>query len=115
MLRDAKREVPKEFFITTEFSSFYLDAKARGAYWRRDYELFARAFEAWIEDELVNSGMTNTYLVCGTRLGGPYPQGEERQAINVAFRGWWRVLLESGILHDEKIWRSLSIQLSEHI
>lgn len=97
-------EVPNEFYIPTDESYFYLDAKARGPYWKRDHELFARAFEAWIEDELNERGMTNSYLVCGTRFGGPYPQGEERKSINDAFRSWWKVLNESGILHDDQLW-----------
>jgi hypothetical protein len=105
MLKDEGKKVPKEFFIPTDSSAFFLDAKGRGAYWRRDHELFARAFEAWIEDELFDRGMTNTYLVSGTRFGGPYPQGDERIAINQAFRDWWDVLLDSGILQDEQIWQ----------
>ena len=95
LLKEAGREVPTEFFIPTDFSAFFLDAKERGEYWRRDHELFARAFEAWIEDELVDRKMTNSYLVSGTRCEGPYPQGDERIAINGAFREWWRTLLES--------------------
>ncbi|WP_152393368.1 hypothetical protein [Paenibacillus guangzhouensis] len=38
---------------------------------KRDHELFAHVFETWIEDELIDRG------ICGTRYGGPYPQGEE--------------------------------------
>lgn len=98
-------EVPTEFFIPTDESSFYIDAKARGAYWKRDHELFARAFEAWIEDELADRGMTNSYLVSGTRFGGPYPQGNERESINEAFRRWWKVLTDSGILSDDGLWK----------
>jgi hypothetical protein len=104
ILVQEKMEVPSEFFIPTDYSSFYLDATKRGAYWRRDHELFARAFEAWIEDELIERGMTNSYLVCGTRYSGPYPQGEERESINAAFCKWWKVLNSSGILHDELLW-----------
>ncbi|QHW35493.1 hypothetical protein GZH47_31865 (plasmid) [Paenibacillus rhizovicinus] len=104
LLKEAGREVPSEFFIPTDFSAFFLDAKERGEYWRRDHELFARAFEAWIEDELVERGMTNSYLVSGTRCEGPYPQGSERIAVNAAFREWWRVLLASGVLQDEQTW-----------
>lgn len=104
LLKEANREVPAEFFIPTQFSAFFLDAKERGEYWRRDHELFARAFEAWIEDELVERGMTNSYLVSGTRCEGPYPQGLERITINDAFREWWRVLLASGTLQDAKGW-----------
>nr|WP_314805704.1 hypothetical protein [Paenibacillus sp. MBLB1832] len=42
-----------------------------------------------MEDEPIDSGRTNIYLVCGTRFGGPYPQGDERLAITEAFRTWW--------------------------
>lgn len=105
IMKEAGREVPTEFYIPTDFSAFYLDAKERGEYWRRDHELFARAFEAWIEDELADRGMTNSYLVSGTRYVGPYPQGSERIAINEAFRWWWKELLASGILLDEEVWR----------
>ncbi len=97
-------EVPTEFFIPTDESSFYLDAKERGPYWKRDHELFARAFEAWIEDELYERGMVNSYLVSGTRYEGPYPQGNERESINRAFRNWWDVLTNSEILHDNQLW-----------
>lgn len=107
-LNDEGKEVPKEFFVPTDSSAYYLDAKERGAYWRRDHELFARAFEAWIEDELVERGMTNSYLVSGTRYGGPYPEGAERETINEAFRAWWRDLLDSGILQDEQLWKGNS-------
>lgn len=105
LAKEAGRPVPTEFFVPTDFSLFFLDAKARGVYWKRDQELFARAFEAWIEDELYDRGMTNSYLVYGTRLGGPYPQGEERAVINKAFRDWWSVLMESGILQNEELWK----------
>ncbi|MGU3473102.1 LPD1 domain-containing protein [Paenibacillus sp. D51F] len=105
LAKEAGKNVPTEFFVPTDFSSFFLDAKARGDYWKRDHELFARAFEAWIEDELSDRGMTNTYLVCGTRFGGPYPQGDERVTINNAFREWWSVLLNSGTLQNEERWK----------
>lgn len=81
-------EVPTETFVPTNYSTFYLDACERGAYWKRDHELFARAFESWIEDELVERGITNSYLVTGTRLPGPYPEKDERKSINDVLRKW---------------------------
>ncbi|WP_054943604.1 LPD1 domain-containing protein [Paenibacillus ihuae] len=102
---EKNREVPKGFFIPTDFSSFFLDAKGREPYWSRDHDLFARAFEDWIEDELVERGMTNSYLVSGTRYGGPYPQSKERETINEVFRAWWHILLDSGILQNEGTWK----------
>lgn len=107
LAKEAGRPLPKEFYVPTDFSSFYLDAKARGDYWKRDHELFARAFEAWIEDELYDRGMINSYLVSGTRFGGPYPQGEERAVINKAFKNWWSVLLEFGLLQNEELWKKV--------
>lgn len=105
ILADEGKEVPAEFFVPTDTSSFYLDAKRRGVYWKRDHELFARAFEAWIEDELSQRGITNSYLVSGTRYeDGPYPSGEERLNINQAFRHWWKNMLESGIFSEERFW-----------
>ncbi|MFB5268197.1 LPD1 domain-containing protein [Paenibacillus enshidis] len=81
-----------QYFIQTDYSDFFLDAKERGAYWYRPQELFARAFESWIEDLLEAKRMTNTYLVCGTKWG-PYPTGEERVRIHAAFEKWWDVLI----------------------
>jgi len=104
ILKKEEMEVPTEFLIPTEESSFLLDAKERGPYWKRDHELFARAFEAWIEDELYERGLVNSYLVSGTRYEGPYPQGNERESINKAFRNWWDVLTSSKILTDNQLW-----------
>lgn len=106
LLKEAGREVPNNFYIPSDESLFYSDAKSRGAYWRSNHELFARAFEAWIEDELSEAKMTNSYLVYGTQFGGPYPTGEERQLINAAFRKWWEVMLQLGIFTSDRFWRN---------
>jgi hypothetical protein len=72
----------------------------KNGYWTRPHELFARAFESYIEDELHSKNRQNSYLVSGTRdqydtgmqsdhvnTGSqPYPQGEERTRINQAMR-----------------------------
>ncbi|TKI39107.1 LPD1 domain-containing protein [Bacillus mycoides] len=45
-------------------------------------ELFARAFEGYVENKLVNRGLRNDYLVTGTMYdSGLYPNGEEAKAI----------------------------------
>jgi len=68
-------------------SSFMENAKELGVYWRRPEELFARAFEAYVEDKL---GWRSEYLVSGTQndysryRGLPYPTGTERERINLA-------------------------------
>lgn len=69
------------------------------SYWGNDAELFARAWEAFIYDEL---GGTSEYLVTGfvgdgmiTREGGyrgtPYPRGDERKKFNQ----WMKALLDN--------------------
>lgn len=79
-------------------TAFATDAAHLGDYWSRPHEMFARAFEAHIEDTLHNSGRRNTYLVAGTRVQyglarkvgdkvvgcEPFPQGEERAHISAA-------------------------------
>ena len=59
------------------------------AYWSLSEELFARAFAAYVEDNL---GFRNDYLVYGTNYVPPAPfprtnpSGEERKAINEAMK-----------------------------
>lgn len=77
-------------------SSFYAQAKAlsgksENGYWTRPTEMFARAFESFVFDQLEASD----YLVHGVEAdryadsarykGNPYPTGAEREAINRAF------------------------------
>lgn len=82
-------------------SKFAQDASLLGTYWEAPHEMFARAFEAFVEDDLNAKGRKNTYLASGTAepyelertrekvtLKGlePYPQGQERTTINGAMR-----------------------------
>lgn len=64
-----------------------------GEYWIRSNEMFARAFETWVFDELAERGIRNDYLVHGVEdgrfsdpayKGDPYPAGPERIRINEA-------------------------------
>lgn len=64
----------------------------KDAYWTADHEMFARAFESFIQDKLEDNGRRNSYLVDGTRPRGeatdalaPYPQADERKALNSMF------------------------------
>lgn len=66
----------------------------RSGYWSSPVEMFARAFEAYIEDQLIGSKQRSDWLVCGTQYHDipekhrdtrhPYPQGEQRRQINLA-------------------------------
>lgn len=101
-------------------SRFYEDAIAlspgANGYYQRPHELFARAFEGWVEDQLVSQQRRSSYLVSGTREsystgrfvkpGRPgereaqvYPQGEDREKINKAMDRLIEVLRETGTIH----------------
>jgi hypothetical protein len=75
--------------------------KGENNYWTRGHEMFARSWEAYVEDKCLEKGIENTYLVYGTRQlgsahmpmdvdrvkpdGFAYPQGDERVKVNAAF------------------------------
>jgi len=90
-IAEHRKTSPDEYM---ERSRFVTDASSLGDYWARNHELFARAFESYVEDKLHDKKQLNTYLVSGTRVQykipragetrEPYPQGEERKAINAA-------------------------------
>lgn len=55
-------------------------------YWGTRCEKFARAFDAYVSDALVEKEARNDYLSHTGREGETVPSGEERQNINAAFR-----------------------------
>jgi hypothetical protein len=65
-----------------------LDAGRSKKYYSYVVEMFARAFESYIEDKLFEKGMVSQYLVHSTRSNAaygtlePYPTGVERAKIN---------------------------------
>ena len=65
-------------------------SKEQGNYWQRRHELFARSFEAYVEDRIRKEGNASPYLVQSTfdsgDWGNLYPQGDERTATNAAFQ-----------------------------
>lgn len=73
-----------------------LDEKRAKAYWSERHELFARAFESWLFDEIRQSGRAD-YLVHGVEedryaddslfAGNPYPCGEERKELGTLMHG----------------------------
>ncbi len=74
-------------------SARLMDRARSTKYWSTPRELFARAFEAFVEDELATYEGNNQFLVCGAHNEGfkdsvskPYPVGDERRQINRAIR-----------------------------
>ncbi|MBU2648754.1 hypothetical protein KKI24_28865 [bacterium] len=78
-----------------------LDNGKSGKYYSNSQELFARAFESAIQDKISSGGNKSDYLVHSTKqnstYGGykPYPEGKEREAINMALDNFLN-LLKSG-------------------
>jgi hypothetical protein len=72
-----------------------VDAKKGRKYFSLQSEMFARSFEAWIDDRLRVKGRARSFLV-GATVGSAYPQGVERERINriydAVFGAWARHL-----------------------
>lgn len=54
-------------------------------YWSTKCELFARAFDSYIADQLDAKAELNTYLTTGVHERRTAPVGDERQRVNAAF------------------------------
>ena len=120
LYRQAQKEV--------EASNYFLDSATVGgsenSYWTRGHEMFARAFESYIEDTLTDKKRKSSYLASGTQKhyntgkirtvegkqieAQVYPQGEERKRINKAMAKLVRALAEEKAL--EKSLRLLDEQ-----
>lgn len=102
--------VPQSRFA---YEAVNLDRGSRTPYWATRHELFARAFQSWIEDRLAAQGRRNDYLswhadnswyvdpIFGPRF--PYPEGEERTRINAAFDKLAAAIRTSGVLEPKEV------------
>ncbi len=62
-----------------------MDDKKPKKYWSTYHELFARSFEAWVNDKLAAEEGVNRFLVRVNSGDMAYPCGDERVLINKAF------------------------------
>ena len=97
-LRDnSKFDIVETKTINTNYytDACYFDSLRTKSYYSTETELFARAFEAYVEDSLSEQQMCSEYLVHGTNSKvyaamydghNPYPCGEERKLINTEIR-----------------------------
>lgn len=91
-LKDQRENFQKRLVHTGFYkSSQALDGKGK-PYWSTPHEMFARSFEAFVLDRLMERGAQNDYLVSPVKRDQgvtdpdyPYPAGLERAAINRAF------------------------------
>jgi hypothetical protein len=90
---------------TSEFmaEAVIMDFGQIDKYWSRKREMFARAFQSYLEDKLQEQDRRNDYLSVfadnkfhvDPLLGvewKPYPEGQERAAINAAFDGFFAAI-----------------------
>ena len=86
-----------------------LDGNAKTTYWASAHEMFARAFQSYLEDSLAVMGRKNDYLSAFADnkyhydalfniQWKPYPEGEERKRINNAFDILVEALRKDGTL-----------------
>ena len=82
-----------QFFQDAQALDTGKDTKKKKPYWATNEELFARAVESYVEDQLHKKGAKSTYLVDNTRnpkiwdaVPGAYSKAdsEHREAVNVA-------------------------------
>jgi hypothetical protein len=84
--------------------SIRLDNGVMAKYWSAPYEMAARAFQSYIEDKLAEQGRQNDYLSVNANNSGymaldfyPYPEGDERIAINAAFDQLFKAIREEQV------------------
>ena len=75
-----------------------------GNFWHHSEEMFARGFEAYVEDELLKRGRPNDWLVQGTQeveymdnenMVCPYPQNGEREKLCSYYKELMSILANS--------------------
>lgn len=93
LVQDLKKDAQNQYTAYYKAARKLSSTPRAGNYWITPSELFARAFEAWIQDQLLMSDRISPYLVSGTLPENheahadmsPYPMGEERNWINARF------------------------------
>ena len=129
------KETPVEDFMRErrEDSDFYQGSKAfdkiysrcGAGYWSSDKEMFARAFDCYVEDKLKAAGLRSDYL---TSHASAYsypgkdgimiyaiPVGEERKALDAKFDELIQQAKERSIFHEAEVTRETVKQVEEVI
>ncbi|MDD5712807.1 MAG: hypothetical protein PHY31_08655, partial [Smithellaceae bacterium] len=98
MFDDAQNKTEKTKKVPTSYAieAKKMDQARSGDYWSEPHEMIARAFAAYVEDKITETGGQSDFLVYQAHGGillpmidgfvaRPYPEGKEREAINKAF------------------------------
>ena len=96
--KEAYNKVKTDFYREAK----NLDAKKSKKYWSEHHEMFARAFETYVESKVEDAGVKSQYLVHSTYSYNkgykeatgysPYPLDAERAVINKAFDNMFEVM-----------------------
>ena len=78
-----------ENFNDTEYKKI---SEETGKYWGRKHEMFARAFEQWVGEEMHAKGLQNTYLAKSDYSHEVYPQGKDRERIHKSLGDWAKTI-----------------------
>ena len=103
MLKSASQEEVKTKAVPTSYrmEAAKIDQGSATDYWQTELELAARAFSSYVEDKIANGGARSEFLSYGSdnelpgyKMWGlkPFPEGEERLAINAAMDRLFRTL-----------------------
>ena len=90
-------------------TNYYIEAKDLNEtyskmghdYWSSDCELFARSFSCYINDKLLEKGITNTYLTGHCESAAPI--GEERKAINKSFDNLFEEIKKINLIFNNNL------------
>lgn len=96
MLAEAQRGETKTKKVPTSYAmeAKSIDQGRASKSWTTPHEMAARAFQSYVEDKLAEQGGRSDFLTYGTQRlavptpwgwAKPFPEGEERKAINAAF------------------------------
>lgn len=115
----------------TEPSEYYKGSKAfdqiysrcGAGYWSSEKEMFARAWDCYIEDKLKAAGLRSDYLTSHAsayKYPGPdgtmvyaIPVGEERKALDAKFDELLQQAKERGIFHEAEVTQENERQVEE--
>ncbi len=75
--------------------------RRQGGYWESPEEMFARAFDCYVEDMLRKKGLISDYLTYyADDFGAASPRGDERKLFNEKFDKLIAFLKKDGVLHE---------------
>ena len=92
--------------MAKDFDKSY--SKNGHGYWSSDCELFARSFDCYINDKLLEKGIVNTYLTGHCECAAPL--GEERKAINKSFDNLFEEIKKTNLIYKNYIIDDMQVQ-----